>query len=218
MSDATEKSLCEAMRAQLADMVSSENFDQDLLGVARFAEGARQLLMTIRVPPVGQRTRVGPPGTVNYGNYNAATTGTFGYDTWMPAMPAGAAMGPPEQFGAQAIRQLVALLPDVMSKRTPTELLRAMKDARDMGLNDVAEELRKELLGKDREALSPTSARSSSKSKMCECSSDHHEDDCPVGVVIQEYLDQAGDSAAETVESDVFDETSELEGPPALGG
>jgi hypothetical protein len=66
----------------------------------------------------------------------------------VPVMPSlSPSYVPPEQFGATAIRQLVALLPDILAarQRDPVSLVEAIAKAREKGMNELAGKLERQL-------------------------------------------------------------------------
>lgn len=52
-----------------------------------------------------------------------------------------------ETFGAKVLREILAAIPSIQRKGNPTAMVRAIVEAQQSGLNDVAEQLRRDLMG-----------------------------------------------------------------------
>jgi hypothetical protein len=125
------------LRAELSKLVAGD-LEKNLLMVARLAESARMMLMTIRAPKEHVRYRR------HYGSFD----GDFGGNAEMGGDPA-EFLPPknPEQFGASAIRQLIELLPKALEKKpSMSEAVSAIHHARELGQTSLADELERRLL------------------------------------------------------------------------
>jgi len=134
------KELTDALRAEFLRLIEGDRFLDNLATLEGLARTTLQLTMTIGVTPKAAN----PPRRV-HGNI------------WDGNVAYGSSSGPtggknPEQFGARAIRELVALVPEVAAKVTqamrqsPASLVEAIASAKEKGLAALAEKLEAKLL------------------------------------------------------------------------
>jgi hypothetical protein len=125
------KELLDSLRAEFRKLVDGDGFQNNLHTIARLAEHAQSIVMTLG-SPVAQ---AGPP-SIQPG---------FEITTLPP-------MSNPEQFGAKAIRELVAVAPRLAEafarapNDSPEKLVEAVKKARDLGMDELAERIEARLL------------------------------------------------------------------------
>ena len=138
------KALVRAVRAELRALLDG-NLEDNLTQVEQVAVRARELFMSIRGPGA-QFTRGG--STQSPVMMNGAQIGTMSsYSSSGAVFPA--SYSNPEQFGASAIRQLVNLVPEIMSAQnsSPDKLMAAIVLAEEKGHDDIAKALKKKLMG-----------------------------------------------------------------------
>ena len=121
-------------------MVVDGDLEDNLTQIEQVTAKARELFMSIRGP--GAQFARGPQLISPQGMGGSTSTVTFG---------AGTSYSNPEQFGASAIRQLVSLVPEILGSQnnSPDKLMAAIVLAEEKGHHDVAESLKKKLLGGD---------------------------------------------------------------------
>jgi len=138
--------LLTAIRAELLCLIEGPDLGSKLPSVALVAAKAQELLLSLRVDPAAMRGG-GPASGINVA-LNSVPMMSSGYGTMNVGPIANPVYSPPEQFGAQAIRQLVALLPDILAarQRDPVQLVEAIAVAREKGLTDLADKLQRQLL------------------------------------------------------------------------
>lgn len=136
------KALIRAVRAELRALLDG-NLEDNLTQVEQVAVRARELFMSIKGPGV-QFTR-GLPTPIMTGQASGMLT-NFQNSSGVVYPQS---YSNPEQFGASAIRQLVALVPEIMSAQanTPDKLMAAIALAEEKGHDDIAKALKKKLLG-----------------------------------------------------------------------
>jgi hypothetical protein len=138
------KALVRAIRAELRALLDG-NLEDNLTQVEQVAVRARELFMSIRGPGA-QFIRGGPQTSVTGAIVNGLTSYNGATATVYPQ-----SYSNPEQFGASAIRQLVNLVPEILSAQssTPDKLMAAIALAEEKGHHDIAKSLKKKLMGSD---------------------------------------------------------------------
>ena len=167
------KELIEALRAEFRGLIEGGEFPANLVTIAKFAQSARQALMTINVPAglgLHRRGQQAQPGFVSM-NDGGEMDSLFGADDGMGQQPTilGSSYSAsnwnnfatsnhlrrdPEQFGARAIREIVSLVPAVAETwakamrppPTTASLVDAISIARTKGLEDLAARIEAKLL------------------------------------------------------------------------
>ncbi len=142
------KGLIRAVRAELQALLRG-NLEDNLTQVEQVAVRARELFMSIKGPG-SQFVRGGPTQSVMTVNGPQIIGGSAAsYSGGSAVFPA--SYSNPEQFGASAIRQLVNLVPEIMSAQanTPDKLMAAIALAEEKGHDDIAKALKKKLMGSD---------------------------------------------------------------------
>lgn len=138
------KALVEAIREELRALVEGD-LDANFSQIEKIVIRSRELFMTLKGPDApftrGATPIPGMPLTVYNGGFSSGSI----------SMPYTASN--PEQFGAQAIRQLVSMVPEILNARsnTPDKLMKAIALAKKEGHHDIAEALKKKLLGESHE-------------------------------------------------------------------
>lgn len=162
------KELVEAMRQEFRKLVEAEDFWRKMSQMAQLAAQADSLFRTISAAAAAATVPV---------LSNQAMGINMGY-SGAPFIAGPASVSPapnPEQFGAKAIRELVASVPEVASEiaraiadavRDPRQTVEAIAMARSRGLEDLANKLERQLTGDAPERSKP--AQGSSKSESAE--------------------------------------------------
>lgn len=132
------KHLVAAIRKQLRELVEKPDLEQYLGQIGRFATQADDMLMMVKSPEAVMKSEHGVtlPGT--------------------SAAPAN-----PESYGAALMRQLMGALTQYQQaqKESPESLTFALVTARRNGMNDVAAELEKKILGKPLDGERPVDGK-----------------------------------------------------------
>jgi len=131
-------SIAESIRTELLRLIQDPDLEKNLPAIERVAQRSVELFLAFKSPEAKVRRRRGttvyasPPSIEDLGgdddsSYNAAET-----------------------FGAKAIRELLATLPNLirMQKETTSELVHALVAARGAGDLQIAAELEIKLFGK----------------------------------------------------------------------
>jgi hypothetical protein len=136
------KALVRAVRAELRALLDG-NLEDNLTQVEQVAVRARELFMSIRGP--GAQFTRGMSTPIMTGQASGMLT-NFQSSSGV-VYPA--SYSNPEQFGASAIRQLVALVPEIVNAQanTPDKLMAAIALAEEKGHHDIAKALKKKLMG-----------------------------------------------------------------------
>lgn len=140
------KALIRAVRAELRALLEG-NLEDNLEQIGAVTARARELFMTIRGPGA-KFARGGPQPLVT----SMASSANIGSSVYMGPQFVGGSYGSnPEQFGAQAIRQLVSLVPEILNAKanSPDKIMKAIAIAKKEGQEDIVQALRKKLLGDD---------------------------------------------------------------------
>jgi hypothetical protein len=142
------KALIRAVRAELRALLDGD-LEDNLTQVEQVAVRARELFMSIRGPGA-QFTRGGLATPVVMNGAQVGTVSSYNTGLVFPQQ----SYSNPEQFGASAIRQLVALVPEIVSAQanTPDKLMTAIVLAEEKGHHDIAQALKKKLMGSDADA------------------------------------------------------------------
>jgi len=141
------KALVEAIREELRALVEGD-LDANFSQIEKIVIRSRELFMTLKGPDASF-TRGAPVSSANgpyYGAaYNVMSSGSVSFP--------GSITSNPEQFGAQAIRQLVSMVPEILNAKSnsPDKLMKAISLAKKDGHHDIAEALKKKLLGESHE-------------------------------------------------------------------
>jgi len=150
LSPGVPKHLVEAIRKELRAMTEGAELDVDLSRIAKFADRAQEMLLSITDPVARMKRRYSlTPFSSNPSPDVAEEMGMA-----MPAMPT---VGGVETYGASILRQIIPALKEYQQaqKETPGALVDAIASARRMGMTDVASELEKKLCGKPLEGARP---------------------------------------------------------------
>jgi len=145
------KALVRAVRAELRALLDGD-LEDNLTQVEQVAVLARELFMSIRGP--GAQFTRGMPTPIMTGQAvggSMMTNYSGGSGVVYPT-----SYSNPEQFGASAIRQLVNLVPEIMSAQanSPDKLMAAIALAQEKGHDDIARALKKKLMGEVPDAAS----------------------------------------------------------------
>lgn len=134
--------LLEAVRAELRELTQGPDLAAKLPLIATVAARAQQLLLSLRVDPAMMLDTGGAQ------NLQAAFNGVPASNFSLSIPAALPAAAQPEQFGASAIRQVIALLPDLLAARhrDPQSLVEAIATAREKGMDDLAAKLERQLI------------------------------------------------------------------------
>jgi len=138
------KALIRAVRAELRALLDG-NLEDNLEQIGAVTTRARELFMTIRGPGA-KFVRGGPQPLVTSMASSANISGSVYTGSGMVGV--GGYVNP-EQFGAQAIRQLVSLVPEMLAAKSnsPDKIMKAIAIAKKEGHEDIVRALRKKLLG-----------------------------------------------------------------------
>ena len=131
------KELIRSLREEFKRLIKGDDFLENLAQIESLTQATRAVVTAINgqsMPNYGRRHHVGIPMSNPYSPIVGQN---------------------PEQFGARAIRELVNLIPDVMSKleqakqpkQSPASLVEAIATAKTNGLTELATKLESQLLG-----------------------------------------------------------------------
>jgi hypothetical protein len=141
------KALIRAVRAELRALLDGD-LEDNLEQIGAVTMRARELFMTIRGPGAKYTRGLGASGPQPLATM-ASSTGVYMGSSLQQV----GGYANPEQFGAQAIRQLVSLVPEILAAKSnsPDKLMKAIAIAKKEGQEDIVRALRKKLLGDDGE-------------------------------------------------------------------
>ncbi len=152
----------EAFRTELLSILKEPLSAKNLNAVTQIAGAASQLLAVrnprnrLRGRGPGNGMNAGGPGWYQggIGNVNGSYPNYADYDDEPPDVMGGVGDGPGrmnvdrETFAARVLREIVGLIPQVLraSREDPAETVKALAAAKALGMDDLAEELRKRLI------------------------------------------------------------------------
>jgi hypothetical protein len=150
------KELTDALRAEFLRLIEGDSFLSNLVMIEKLTQSTRQLVMTIGVVPQP------PPGSLlqSFSDQQAYVNVPQAGPSVL--YPGGNARNV-EQFGARAVRELVALAPDIIAKvmksarESPLSLVGAIHAAHEKGMTELATKLEAKLFGEstDEEGTTP---------------------------------------------------------------
>jgi len=141
---APDDALTASIRTDLQKMVAEPLTARALASISRYCGSAAQLLQTratskskLRAADATENIAGGIPGAISLAQYMPAVDLAYDSDDVLAAAPAS------ETYGVKAVRELMDALGKHQSKQneTPLALVRALAEARDLGLTDVVKEL-----------------------------------------------------------------------------
>jgi len=132
--------LVESIRAELLKLVQGD-LDKNLVAIGKLSSRARDLFMVLKNPEAAVKGR--RISSYEDGEDSYSSSGT------VMSNP-GSLNGSAETFGAKAIREIIGVLPSLLSMQneTPSSLVIAASIARDRGMTDLSAEIERKLVGR----------------------------------------------------------------------
>lgn len=145
---ATRDRIMNAIRDQIRAVLDTLDQNQETVDLIHQLSGL-MIEVQRRIALADDSTMFTPPTRPGMPNMN----GDYTYGAGYPSVSLG---GGVETFGAKLIRELIEIVPAVLQKQheTPTALVRAIAEAKEAGLTEIAKTLEQKLIGTS--SITPT--------------------------------------------------------------